>query len=134
MFAHRAPEGTVLLTTFVGGRRSPELALATEGDIAANVQQALARYVGAAVPLWSVVTRWPQAIPQYTIGHRERIAVVERAEASAPGLYFCANWRGGVSVGDCIKSGHAMAERIDRELGALASGRVASAVAVTAAA
>jgi oxygen-dependent protoporphyrinogen oxidase len=134
MFAHRAPEGTVLLTTFVGGRRNPELALAAEGDIAANVQQALARYVGAAIPLWSVVTRWPQAIPQYTIGHRERIAAVERAEAGAPGLYFCANWRGGVSVGDCIKSGHAMAERIDRELRALASGRMASAVAVTAAA
>lgn len=118
MFAHRAPEGTVLLTTFVGGRRNPERALAAEGEIAAAVHAALARYVGAAAPLWSVVTRWPQAIPQYTLGHRERIAAVERAEAAAPGLYFCANWRGGVSVGDCIKSGHAMAERIDRELAA----------------
>ncbi|GAB4467954.1 MAG: protoporphyrinogen oxidase [Burkholderiaceae bacterium] len=118
MFAHRAPEGTVLLTTFVGGRRNPELALAAEGEIAAAVQAALARYVGAAAALWSVVTRWPQAIPQYTLGHRERIAAVERAEAAAPGLYFCANWRGGVSVGDCIKSGHAMAERIDRALAA----------------
>lgn len=118
MFANRAPEGTVLLTTFVGGQRSPELARAPEDEIAATVQRALARYVGAATPLWSVVTRWPRAIPQYTLGHRERIAAVERAEAAAPGLYFCANWRGGVSIGDCIKSGHAMAERIGRELGA----------------
>lgn len=123
MFAHRAPEGTVVLTTFVGGRRNPELAQAAEGEIAASAQRALAQYVGAAVPLWSVVTRWPQAIPQYTLGHRERIAAVERTETSAPGLYFCANWRGGVSIGDCIKSGHAMAERVDRELGALASTR-----------
>jgi oxygen-dependent protoporphyrinogen oxidase len=129
MFAHRAPEGTVLLTTFVGGRRNPELALAAEVDIAANVQQALARYVGAGSPLWSVVTRWPQAIPQYTLGHRERIAAVERAEADAPGLYFCGNWRGGVSVGDCIKSGCATAERIDRDLGALASARAAGVAA-----
>ncbi len=123
MFANRAPEGTVLLTTFVGGQRNPELAQASEDEIAAGVQQALARYLGAAVPLWSVVTRWPQAIPQYTLGHRERIAAVERAEARAPGLYFCANWRGGVSIGDCIKSGHATAERLDRELGASASTR-----------
>ncbi len=132
MFAHRTPEDTVLLTTFVGGRRNPELALAAESDIAATVQRALVRYVGAANPMWSVVTRWPQAIPQYTLGHRERIAAVERAEAGAPGLYFCGNWRGGVSVGDCIKSGYAMAERIDRDLGALASGPVAAAVAAPA--
>ncbi len=123
MFAHRAPEGTVVLTTFVGGRRNPELAQAPEADIAASVRRALAQYVGAATPLWSAVTRWQQAIPQYTLGHRERIAVLERAEAAAPGLYFCANYRGGVSIGDCIKSGHAMAERIDRELGALCASR-----------
>lgn len=118
MFAQRAPAGTVLLTTFVGGRRNPELARASETEIAATAQRALATYVGAAEPLWNAVTRWPQAIPQYTLGHLERIAAVERAEAATPGLYFCANWRGGVSVGDCIKSAHAMAERIERELAA----------------
>ncbi len=123
MFAHRAPKDTVVLTTFVGGRRNPELAQAPEADIAASVRRALAQYVGAATPLWSAVTRWQQAIPQYTLGHRERIAALERAEAAAPGLYFCANYRGGVSIGDCIKSGHAMAERIDRELGALCAPR-----------
>ncbi|MEW5881159.1 MAG: hypothetical protein AB1761_12035, partial [Pseudomonadota bacterium] len=101
--------------------------------IAATVQRALAQYVGAATPLWSVVTRWPQAIPQYTLGHRERIAAVERAEAAAPGLYFCANWRGGVSIGDCIKSGHAMAERIGRDLGAPASTRAAQTGSIAAA-
>lgn len=120
MFAHRAPEGIVLLTTFVGGLRNPELAQAAEDEIAARVQQALARYVGAATPLWSEVTRWERAIPQYTLGHRERIAAVERCEGVTPGLYFCANYRGGVSVGDCIKSGHALAERVDRELRARA--------------
>lgn len=133
MFENRAPQGTVLLTTFVGGQRSPELARAPQDQIAATVQRALAQYVGAATPLWSVVTRWPQAIPQYTLGHRERIAAVERAEAAAPGLYFCANWRGGVSIGDCIKSGHAMAERIGRDLGAPASTRAAQTGSIAAA-
>nr|MCU0232341.1 hypothetical protein [Acidobacteriota bacterium] len=34
---------------------------------------------------------------------------VDRAAAAFPGLYWCANWRGGVSVSDCVKNGHAMA-------------------------
>jgi protoporphyrinogen oxidase len=40
------------------------------------------------------------------------MAVLEGAERDLPGLHFCANFRGGISVADCIKSGHAVAERI----------------------
>ena len=110
MFSGRADASTVLLTTFVGGVRSAPLALKTEQELAADVTAALQGYLGARQPLWQVVTRWPQAIPQYTLGHLQRLAAVERAEAAAPGLRFCANWRGGVSVADCIKSAHASVE------------------------
>ena len=68
-------------------------------------------------PLWTNITRWTHAIPQYNLGHRERLRPVEDAERALPGLYFCANYRGGVSVGDCIKSAHAMAETVARHLG-----------------
>jgi protoporphyrinogen oxidase len=44
------------------------------------------------------------------------MAAVDAAERANPGLYLCANYRGGISVGDCIKSGHAMAERIGAAL------------------
>jgi oxygen-dependent protoporphyrinogen oxidase len=110
MFAGRAGTSSVLLTTFVGGVRSAPLAQRSEDDIGADVAQALRRFLGAGQPQWQVVTRWPRAIPQYTLGHLQRIAAVERAEAATPGLRFCANWRGGVSVGDCIKSAHAAAD------------------------
>jgi oxygen-dependent protoporphyrinogen oxidase len=112
MFSGRADASTVLLTTFVGGVRSAPLALKSEQELAADVKAALQVYLGAGEPLWQVVTRWPQAIPQYTLGHLQRMAAVERAEASAPGLRFCANWRGGVSVADCIKSAHASVEAV----------------------
>ena len=118
MFAGRADASTVLLTTFVGGVRSAPLALKPEQELAADVAAALQGYLGARQPLWQVVTRWPQAIPQYTLGHLRRIAAVERAEAAAPGLRFCANWRGGVSVADCIKSAHDSAEVVRQWLGA----------------
>jgi oxygen-dependent protoporphyrinogen oxidase len=117
MFTGRADAATVLLTTFVGGVRSAPQAMKPEGEIAAEVAAALSRYLGARLPLWQVVTRWPRAIPQYTLGHLQRIAAVERAEAALPGLRFCANWRGGVSVADCVKSAHAAAESVLEFLG-----------------
>lgn len=116
MFRGRAPEGTVVLTSFVGGRRDPQAALGTPESIAARVQRALTQYLGAEEPLWHEVTAWPRAIPQYGPGHLGRIARIESAEMAVPGLYFCANWRGGVSVGDCIKSAHAMAQRVADDL------------------
>ena len=113
MFENRAPSEVAVLTTFVGGRRNPELAAAGDADVRGAVQEELARLLGAgADPMWSEITRWPRAIPQYTMGHLQRIAKVEEAERSIPGLYFCANYRGGVSIGDCVKAGHATAERV----------------------
>jgi oxygen-dependent protoporphyrinogen oxidase len=58
------------------------------------------------------VTRWPRAIPQYTLGHLERVARAAAAERALPGLHFCANWKGGVSVGDCINNGVAVAQAL----------------------
>jgi oxygen-dependent protoporphyrinogen oxidase len=117
MFEGRAPDDRVVLTTFVGGRRNPELAALEDGPLTTAVHRELARLVGArAEPLWSDVTRWPRAIPQYTLGHLERLATVETAERARPGLFFCANYRGGVSIGDCVKAGHSIAERVSTYL------------------
>ena len=117
MFEGRAPADTVVLTTFVGGRRNPELATAGDEELARAVDGELVRLVGArAQPLRREITRWARAIPQYAMGHLGRIAAVERAEGAVPGLYFCANYRGGVSIGDCVKAGHAIAERVASRL------------------
>jgi len=113
MFEGRAPADTVLLTTFIGGLRNPAMAAAPDVELAAAVQKEMVRLIGArAEPLWTEVTRWERAIPQYTLGHLQRIAAVEGAERAVPGLYFCANYRGGVSISDCVKSGHATASRV----------------------
>jgi oxygen-dependent protoporphyrinogen oxidase len=113
MFDGRAPAGTVLLTTFVGGQRNPELPGLSEADIAALAHAEHAALLGARqAPLFQVVTRWPRAIPQYTLGHLGRVARAEAAGLALPGLYFCASWKGGVSVGDCIKNGHLAADSV----------------------
>jgi len=117
MFADRAPEGIVLLTTFAGGMRNPALPAQAEGAIATLVHEELAALVGAtSPPVWVDVTRLPRAIPQYNLGHAERLRPLEDAEREKPGLFFCGSYRGGVSVGDCIKSAHAQAEAATRFL------------------
>ncbi len=118
MFEGRAPAGTALLTTFVGGQRHPQLAQLPEGDIADLAHQEHAVLLGArGRPSFQVVTRWPRAIPQYTLGHLGRVARAEAAQRVLPGLFFCANWKGGVSVGDCIRNGHLEAEAVEAWLG-----------------
>jgi oxygen-dependent protoporphyrinogen oxidase len=119
MFDGRAPDGTVLLTTFVGGRRNPEMLALSDDALGKAVHAELADLVGArAAPAWQEIVRWPKAIPQYDIGHLDRLRPVEAAEAAVPGLHFFANYRGGVSVGDRIQHGDTAASQVDAFLGA----------------
>lgn len=113
IFAGRAPENAVLLTTFVGGRRNPEIVALGSESVARVVTEELGSLLGATeAPLWQEVVHWPRAIPQYTIGHLRRLRAIEDLEARRPGLHFCASYRDGVSVGDRIKAAHATATRI----------------------
>lgn len=120
MFEHRADADTVLFTSFVGGLRNPALVEAPDDVLRQAAGRELERLVGArGTPALSEVIRWPRAIPQYALGHLQRIAVLEQAERDFAGLYFRANYRGGVSISDCIGSGIATADAVAaRSIGA----------------
>jgi len=106
LYEGRAPAGSALLTAFIGGQRQPELAARPEAAIAELALAEQAALLGArGAPLMQAVTRWPRAIPQYNLGHLARVQRAEAASRSWPGLFFCANCRGGVSVGDRIEQG-----------------------------
>lgn len=113
IFGDRTEAGTALLTSFVGGARQPANALLPDDEIAALVLREQSSLLGTpAVPVYRHVTSWERAIPQYTMGHLDRVARVEAAERDVPGLFFCANYRGGISVGDCVKAAHRSADEI----------------------
>jgi oxygen-dependent protoporphyrinogen oxidase len=112
MFDGRAPDGVVVLTSFVGGRRNADAALAQQDHIAADVVRANDRYLGGGSPLFTSVHKWPRAIPQYLLGHQRRLDAVAALEQQQPALAVFGNWRGGVSIADCIKAGCEQAERI----------------------
>lgn len=113
LFPHRAPDGMVGLTVFIGGSRQPELVGRDEEQlvqIALEELKSIMQITGKAV-YWRV-TRWQRAIPQYEIGYGRTLVRFDQFEESHEGLLLCSNYRGGISVGDCIKSAHETAERI----------------------
>ncbi|WP_456269672.1 protoporphyrinogen oxidase [Kushneria sp. AK178] len=113
IFDGRTPAGHCLINAFIGGRRQPE---AAEGSDAEQVQQVLydlRDLLGIrGDPVWQQVSRWPQAIPQYELGHLERIARLDRALEHHDGLSLVGNWRDGIAVGDCLENGRRLGERL----------------------
>lgn len=113
LFPGRSPEGKVAFTTFVGGGRQPELVNMDEKelcDLALTELKNIMQITGNNVYLR--VTRWRKAIPQYEIGYLATVEALETCEGRFPGLYFCSNFRGGISVGDCVKNARDTAHRI----------------------
>jgi len=55
---------------------------------------------------------WNKAIPQYNLGYIEHEKYFEQFENNNPGIFLSGNYRGGISVGDCIKSSYTNFEKI----------------------
>ncbi len=83
-----------------------------DDDLVALAVGELRRTVGATgSPVESRVTRWGGALPQYAVGHLDRIRRVRAAVADVPGLAVCGATYDGVGIPACIRSGQAAAQR-----------------------
>ncbi len=104
IFPNRAPEGRVLLRVLVGGARDPEAASYDDDQLMDLVRDDLARAMGLdAQPELSRIYRFPRAIPQYTLGHLDRLRTIHERLARLPGLYLHGSGYRGVSLNDCIR-------------------------------
>ncbi len=103
LFDGRAPKGCVAITTFVGGSRQPEIAQQNDNALLVTVNnelQALMQIEGE--PIFTHITRWEKAIPQYHLGHLKIVEHISQFEKHHPGLFLSGNYRDGISVSDCI--------------------------------
>lgn len=117
LFKGRAPHGHVAFTSFVGGARQPELAGLDDAHVIGLVTDELRSLMGVLGKYaYARVTRWEKAIPQYRLGYNRMMDAIEQTERECPGLFFCSNFRGGISVGDCVMSARLMAERVLQHL------------------
>ena len=117
-FPNRAPEGHVELRTFVGGAMQPGLYKLSDEEIQRLVQDELRDLLGVeGTPDFTVIARYPRSMPQYHVGHLERVARIRQAVATHPGLYLAGNAYEGVGVPDSIHSAEQAAESLVNSLG-----------------
>ena len=113
LFPKRTPEGHVLFTCFIGGRRNPMAVENSDHQLVNLVSEELREMLDIqARPVFARVARWANAIPQYDVRHLTRIAKIDDIAERYKGLHLMGNWRDGISVGDGIDSGFAMADRL----------------------
>jgi len=116
-FPHRAPEGYALLRVFVGRAGESPSPLGRgdrgEGAILALAREELELTLGlTAKPLLSRGFIWENAMPQYNLGHPEKLARIEAALQKHPGLALAGNGYRGIGIPDCIHSGEMAVDAI----------------------
>lgn len=112
-FPRRAPAGTVLLRAFVGGATQPELFDRDDDEIKALVRDELVSLLGASgEPLLIEVGRHPRAMPQYTLGHLDRVEAIRHRVVRHHRLILAGNAFHGVGIPDCVRSGQEAADAL----------------------
>ena len=113
LFPQRAPAGKVLLRVICGGTLEPDFIGLSDEKALATVRRDLRVTMGVtAEPEFVTQAKWPKGIPQYLLGHREKVAAAEDALREYPGLHLTGNAYRGVGVNDCVRD----AQRVVLEL------------------
>ena len=108
-FSYRVPEDMVLLRCFMGGGALQE----SDASLVDTARRELQSIMGlSAMPVFSSVARWPNAMAQYTVGHEQRQRQVESIVKGIPGLHLAGNGYRGIGLPDCVKMGKEAAARI----------------------
>jgi protoporphyrinogen/coproporphyrinogen III oxidase len=130
LFSGRAPTDCALLTSFVGGATDPDATLLSEAKIAGLVHSEIAPIVQIAevpvssalqaetapllwarpAPVFSQVKVYRRALPQYNLGHSEKLATIRKAREAIPGLFLTGNYFTGPSISACIELAFSVAE------------------------
>ncbi len=117
LFPGRAHEGSVTITSFIGGATDPEIMDLHEEKVAAIVTEENARILGITGPPVEVaVWKYPRALPQYNLGHGHIVETIRDAERASPGLFFAGNYLEGPAVGKCVENGFQTAEAVSKYL------------------
>ncbi|MDM5187402.1 protoporphyrinogen oxidase [Bacillus sp. DX4.1] len=111
---HTTPEGKVLLRCYVGRPGDEAIVEQTDEEIVQFVLEDLKKTMDiTADPDFTVVSRWKDAMPQYTVGHKERIAELKTfMDKELPGVYVAGSSYAGTGLPDCIDQGEAAVQHV----------------------
>jgi oxygen-dependent protoporphyrinogen oxidase len=124
IFAGRAPEGQALIRAMVGGARDPRAVGLDDEQLVRTVRDDLNVIMGIdAPPTMTHIVRHRVGIPQYTVGHADRLKAIDRALERLPGLHVTGNGYKGVAVNGCISDATAVAAQVAAHLSRIESSR-----------
>ncbi len=119
LFPGRAREGHALLTSFVGGATDPAATKLKSEELAGLVHREISTVLSIrSEPVFSNVTVWPRALPQYNLGHAERLAAVSKLCSRFPGLWLTGNYLRGPAIGPCVEQAFSVAGEVRNKLSA----------------
>jgi oxygen-dependent protoporphyrinogen oxidase len=110
----------VLLRGFIGGPQNQHLLEAPDEELVETVRlqlEDLLKVRPGAEPIFSRVYRWSGGMPQYTIGHLDRVDEIERRTGEISGLGLAGGAFRGVGIPNCIESGERAVDKVLGELG-----------------
>jgi oxygen-dependent protoporphyrinogen oxidase len=109
----RAPEGHVLIRVFIGGALQEELIDLADDQLVDIARSELGELLGVrGEQLFHRIARLPASMPQYYVGHRQRVATIQQRAAAAGGLFLTGNTYHGVGIPFCIYGAEKAAERV----------------------
>ena len=130
MFPHHAPPDHRLIRVFIGGVRDPEAAARSDAELLAAATDSLRDLLQiTSEPVLIDPCRYPAAIPQYHLGHVEKIERVRSAIAAHRGLHLIGNYFEGMSLNDCIRFAKRVANEIRSTCHGTATRRLSSSLA-----
>ncbi|MCM3725608.1 protoporphyrinogen oxidase [Neobacillus cucumis] len=111
---HSTPKGKVLLRCYVGRAGDETIVDLSDDQIIKIVLDDLKRTMNITLnPDFSIVSRWKKSMPQYTVGHKQRLAKIqEQMKKELPGVFLAGASYGGVGVPDCIDQGEAAVQNV----------------------
>lgn len=118
LFPGRAPEGHVLLTTFVGGATDPSAGKLTSEELSSLAHREIAPLLSMkSEPTFCNVTIWPRALPQYNLGHSDRLDSIRKSLARFPGLFLAGNYLRSPAIGKCVEQALVVAKETQGHIG-----------------
>ncbi|MFL6559148.1 MAG: protoporphyrinogen oxidase [Bacillus sp. (in: firmicutes)] len=106
-WAHSTPKGKVLLRCYVGRSGDETIVDLSDDRIIKIILDDLKKTMDITMsPDFAVISRWKNSMPQYTVGHKKRVAdIFEHMSAELPGIFLAGSSYGGVGLPDCIDQG-----------------------------
>nr|CAN69262.1 hypothetical protein VITISV_004031 [Vitis vinifera] len=117
LFPNRAPPGRILLLNYIGGATNPGILSKTESELVEAVDRDLRKMLinpNAKDPLVLGVRVWPQAIPQFLIGHLDLLDAAKSAlrDGGFQGMFLGGNYVSGVALGRCVEGAYEVAAEV----------------------